>query len=77
MSPDTAHLHNDAVFASIDYAPQNLGNLTLWLPTRVESHDGKGERRMVAVFANYHRYTGEARILPGIAELPATNSPEP
>ncbi len=77
MSPDAARMHHEVVFASIDYAPQDLGNLTLWLPTRVESHDGKGEGRMTAVFSNYHRYIGEARILPGIEELPATSAPKP
>jgi hypothetical protein len=77
MSPAAARKHREVVFASIDYAPQNLGELTLWLPVRVESHNGKGERRMTATFSNYHRYTGEARILPGVVELPATDAPIP
>ena len=74
MSPDAARKNHDAVFASIDYAAQPLGEMTLWLPSRVESHDEKGERRMTAIFSNYHRYTGEAKILPGIEELPATDT---
>lgn len=77
MSPDAARKVHDAVFASIDYTSQSLGEMTLWLPSRVESHDEKGERRMTAIFSNYHRYTGEARILPGIEELPATDTRRP
>jgi hypothetical protein len=77
MSPDAAREDREVPFASIDYAPQHLGELTLWLPTRVESNDGKGERRMTATFSNYHRYTGEVRILPGVEELPAIDALKP
>lgn len=77
MSPDAARKYREVIFASIDYAPQNLGDLTLWLPVRVESHNENGERRMSAIFSNYHRYTGESRMLPGIEELPATDAPKP
>jgi hypothetical protein len=77
MSPDAARKNHDAVFASIDYAAQPLGEMTLWLPSRVESHDEKGERRMTAIFSSYHRYTGEAKILPGIEELPGTDTHTP
>ncbi len=77
MSLDAARKYHDAVFASIDYAAQPLGELTLWLPSRVESHDEKGERRMTANFSNYHRYTGEMRILPATEESPATDTHRP
>lgn len=74
MSPKAARMRHEVVFAEIDYAPQVFGELTLWLPTRMESHDATGERRMTAIFRNYHRYTGEARVLPGIERLPTNVS---
>jgi len=70
MSPAAARKHHETPFASIDYAPQSLGDLTLWLPTHLESHDEKDEGRMQASFSNYHRFAAKVTILPDIKEVP-------
>ena len=64
ISAEAAKHANEVYFASIDYAPQKLGNDTFWLPARIYAHDPSGELRMFAVYSNFHRYTGEMKILP-------------
>jgi hypothetical protein len=63
MSPKAARDHHDAVFISLDYAPQKLGDATFCLPVRFESHDEKNEGRMTATFSNFHRYTSTAKMV--------------
>ncbi len=64
ISAESARHAKEVYFASIDYGSQKLGNDTYWLPVRIYAHDPKGEMRMFAVYSNFHRYTGEMKILP-------------
>ena len=77
MSADAAMKHREPDFASIDYAPQRMGDLEMWLPVRVEAHNALNDRRMTAAFSNYHRYTGEVRIMPGVEPAGADDHTNP
>jgi hypothetical protein len=70
MSARAAAQNHESFYAVIEYAPQQLGGETFWLPVRFESHDAKNEGRMVATYSNFHRFVGEMKILPG-SEAPA------
>jgi hypothetical protein len=65
IEPGVAEMSNEAYFGGIDYAPQKLGDQTFWLPARFYAHDANNTHRMSATYSNYHRYTGELKILPG------------
>jgi hypothetical protein len=71
ISRETAARNTEVYFGGIDYAPQKLGELTFWLPSRFYAHDAANSVRMVAIYENCHRYIGELRIMPG-GTLPAT-----
>ncbi len=75
IAPEIAEENDEVYFGEIDYAPQKLGEQTFWLPSRFYSHDAGDSGRMLALYSNCHRYTGELKILPN-AVLPATG-PEP
>lgn len=74
ISPEVAAEGTEVYFGGIDYSPQKLGDQLLWLPSRFYAHDAENGGRMEAVYSNYHRYTGELKILPDVS--PAT-SPQP
>ncbi len=63
MSPEDAHNRREVDFAAMDYGPQPLGDETVWLPTRMTSHDANDQGRMTAVYSNYHRYTATSKVL--------------
>ncbi|HUB28632.1 MAG TPA: hypothetical protein VL967_03005 [Terracidiphilus sp.] len=62
---ETAEQEDEAYFAAIDYAPQQFGERSFWLPTKFASHDPAGAGSMEAVYSNCHRYTGDMTILSG------------
>jgi len=64
LSPQFANRHLEIPYVVIDYAPQRLGDETYWLPVRFEASDPTVEGRMIATYANFHRYIGVAKILP-------------
>lgn len=64
INPRLAEKNDDAYFGGIDYAPQKLGDQVFWLPARFYAHDAANRGSMVATYSNYHRYTGELKILP-------------
>ena len=64
ISPEAAKHGTQVYFASIDYSPQKLGNETFWLPAKMYAHDADDEERMHATYSNFHRYTGELKVLP-------------
>lgn len=64
IEPGVAEMNDEAYFGGIDYAPQKLGDQIFWLPSRFYAHDARNTVRMVATYSNYHRYTGELKILP-------------
>jgi hypothetical protein len=67
IAPQVAARTTEAYFGGIDYAPQKLGDEIFWLPSRFYAHDAQNTRRMFASYSNYHRYTGELKILPGLS----------
>jgi hypothetical protein len=67
IEPGAAEMNNEAYFGGIDYAPQKLGGEIFWLPSRFYAHDANNTGRMFATYSNYHRYTGELKILPGVS----------
>lgn len=67
IEPGFAEMNNEAYFGGIDYAPQKLGDEIFWLPSRFYAHDAKNSARMFATYSNYHRYTGELKVLPGMS----------
>jgi hypothetical protein len=64
ISEGEAEINSDAYFGGIDYAPQKLGDRIFWLPSRFYANDAHNSARMSATYSNYHRYTGELKILP-------------
>jgi hypothetical protein len=68
---------NEAYFASIDYAPQQFGDRTFWLPAKSSAHDPAGTGRMEAAYLNCHRYTGEMRIVRDAGPDVAPGAPQP
>lgn len=64
ISPDFAEENLEIPSIVIDFAPQKLDAETFWLPVRFEARDLKLEGRMIATYSNFHRYIGEAKILP-------------
>lgn len=72
MSPRDAHQRHEIVFASVDYAPQKLGDETFWLPVHFESHDEKNEGRMTATYSNFHRYASAAKVVDSGAQPQVT-----
>jgi hypothetical protein len=64
ISPQFADRNLEIPYVAIDYAPQRLDEETFWLPVRFEASDLKVEGRMIATYSNFHRYIGEAKILP-------------
>jgi hypothetical protein len=62
MSAKAAKRLKEPYFAAVTYKPQRLGDDTLWLPTTVRSHEEKNERRMTAVYSNFHRYAATVTI---------------
>lgn len=67
ISPEVAATSTEVYFGGIDYAPRKLGEQTIWLPSRFYAHDAENTGRMYATYSNYHRYTGELKILPDIS----------
>ncbi len=72
VSPEVAALTREVYFGAVDYAPQKLGDQTFWLPARFYAHDFRDRLRMFATYSNYHRYTGEMKMLPGMS-VPGAN----
>jgi hypothetical protein len=64
ISPDYAESNLEIPYVAIDFAPQKLDEETFWLPVRFEARDLTQEGRMIATYSNFHRYIGEAKILP-------------
>jgi hypothetical protein len=64
ISPAYALRSLEIPYVAIDYAPQQLGDETFWLPVRFEASDPNQEGRMIATYSNFHRYKGVAKILP-------------
>ena len=58
-------MNSEAYFGGIDYAPQKLGDQVFWLPSHFYAHDPQNTARIIVSYSNYHRYTGELKILPG------------
>lgn len=60
-----------APFASVDIAPEKIGDKTFWLPTLVVGtfNNGKEKGRFVAHYSDYHRFTGSVTLLPGVTEV--------
>lgn len=75
IAPEVAAKSTEVYFGGIDYAPQMLGEQTFWLPSRFYAHDAENAGRMFATYSNYHRYSGELKILPDIS--PAGTGPQP
>jgi hypothetical protein len=65
IAPEAAVSAASVYFGGIDYAPQNLGEQTFWLPSRFYAHDAQNTGRMFATYSNCHRYTVELKVLPG------------
>lgn len=65
ISARAAKEKREAFYASMEYAPQTIGDETMWLPKKLVTHDAKDEGGMTVVFSNYHRYVGKATLLPG------------
>ncbi len=76
MSEADARRLKDVPYGEMDYAPEQLGDQVLWLPTRLLAHDAKDEGRMIAIYSNFHIYTAKTTILP-VMGLPATSEPPP
>lgn len=55
---------NEVFFMAIDYGSQKLGEETFWLPVKMYAHDPKDEGRMAAIYSNFHRFTGELKVVP-------------
>lgn len=66
IAPEVSARDTEVYFGGIDYAPQQLGDQTFWLPSRFYAHDAKNRARMIAIYSNCHRYIGELKILPGV-----------
>lgn len=64
ISAQAAKHSIEVYFFSTDFRPQKLGNETFWLPAKVYAHDADDEGRMYATYSNFHRYTGELKVLP-------------
>jgi hypothetical protein len=64
ISPQFADDNLEIPDVTIDYAPEQLGDETFWLPTRFEANDLHQEGRMIANYSNCHRYIGIPTILP-------------
>jgi hypothetical protein len=76
VSPEVAASTREVYFGAVDYAPQTLGDQTFWLPARFYAHDFRGTLRMFATYSNYHRYTGEMKMLPGMSMPGAHPNPQ-
>jgi hypothetical protein len=63
MSAKAATESHDVSFVDVDFAPQQLGDQTYWLPARFEAHNGTNEGRMTATFSNFHRYTSTVKVI--------------
>ncbi|MFZ0732422.1 MAG: hypothetical protein WAM79_08875 [Candidatus Sulfotelmatobacter sp.] len=72
MSASAAHKNHEIPFLSLDYAPQDLGGQTFWLPIRFDACDQSPGRRMTATYSNFHRFTSTSRIL-GTSPAPGTD----
>jgi len=64
ISAEAAKRSKEAYFFSIEYAAQNLGGETFWLPLKLLTHDPADEGRMIATYSKLHRFTGELKIVP-------------
>ena len=64
VSAQASKERNEVFFMAIDYGPQKLGDETFWLPVRLSAHDPKDEGRMTVTYSNFHRFTGELRVVP-------------
>jgi len=64
ISPDEARSRKQVYFAAMDYGPQELGGKTIWLPTKLVTHDEKDRGRMIVTYSNYHRYKATSTIVP-------------
>ena len=63
MAQRFSDAHHDVPEIAVDFAPQKLGEETVWLPVHTEGKDPGKSGRMAVTYSNFHRYTGEARIL--------------
>lgn len=75
IAPEEAARNATVYFGGIDYAPQNLGEQTFWLPSRFYAHDAENTGRMTAIYSNCHRYAGELKILPDVSAAGAEPKP--
>lgn len=64
IAPEEAERNSEAYFGGIDYAPQKLGDQVFWLPLKFYAHDAQNRASMFVTYSNYHRYTGELKVLP-------------
>jgi hypothetical protein len=63
VSPEFADYNLEIPYIAIDYAPQQLGEETFWLPTRFEAVDVHQQGEMIASYSNCHRYTVVSKIV--------------
>ena len=70
MPADVAKKLGEASFAAVDFAPVVLGSQTVWLPARLESHDGKDENRLEVRYSGCRLFGGSMTILPGAEKVP-------
>jgi hypothetical protein len=70
IRPEYARKAKESYFASVDYAPVQLGGEALWVPVKVVAYDPKEEGRFEASYTNFHRFSGTVTIVPG-TEKPA------
>jgi hypothetical protein len=68
MAQSYSDTHHRVPEVAVDFAPQKLGEETVWLPVRVECSDPGKNGRMVVSYSNFHRYAVETRIQPDAAE---------
>jgi hypothetical protein len=66
---DVARRYKEVSFAAMDYAPVKLGDETLWLPSRMESHDPKDDHRLEVKYSECQRFTGSIKILEGVTPV--------
>jgi hypothetical protein len=71
MSAAAARERKEVYFSSVEYAPRQLGDELIWLPSKMTGHDATDEGRMSVVYSNCHRYTSTTTIVPENATAPS------
>ncbi|ADW67729.1 hypothetical protein [Granulicella tundricola] len=64
-----------ASFSSVDYAPADFGDLSVWLPTLIIASTPDDSRHFAARYSNYHHLTVNSTILPGTITEPEKSEP--